>query len=186
MLSSLSHIALLVPSVESAARFLNSKGIQCEQPEVFEAEGTKEIYVGNYQSQRSLLLLVEAISEGPYQRALRKRGPSLHHIGIDVKDLQSFLKQAESSGWSRHSINATTISKNGTAWLYAKGIPTLIEVTERKQLSTKPPKISRLELTIGKDRLDLFSAIELEGFVFPSHSLCFTVDGHRLAFAELI
>ncbi len=58
--TSLSHVALLVPSVEDSAKVLESRGIKSEKPEVFESEGTKEVYVGSYDNQSALLLLLEA------------------------------------------------------------------------------------------------------------------------------
>lgn len=68
----LSHIALLVPSVESATKVLQSHDIVVGEPETFEQEGTKEVYVGSYEERSCLLLVVEAIAEGPYRRALDK------------------------------------------------------------------------------------------------------------------
>ena len=73
MKSILSHIALLVPSVDKSAVYLLDNGIKCGEPEVFESEGTKEIYVGDYQDQTGLLLLLEAIIACEIKRGFRFR-----------------------------------------------------------------------------------------------------------------
>ena len=184
MESSISHVALLVPAAETSAKFLNSHGIETESPESFESEGTKEIYVGSYDTQRGLLLLLEAISEGPYKRALMKRGPSLHPVAIDVLDVQEFVRGAQSLGWELHATSAQTMTHK-TAWLYSKGVPTLIEVHQKKALSTKPAKVSKLELPIQKAQLKLFEGIGLGDIVSSGDQIRLTVDGHKFTFAQV-
>ncbi len=127
MNSSFSHVALLVNSVEASAAFLNSRGIKAEE------------------------LLLEAISDGPYQRAMKKRGASLHHLAIDVLNVEEFSHQAQKIGWKLPPVSEQTMSHK-TAWLFSEGIPTLIEVHQQKELCAKPVKTSKLELPIKKPR----------------------------------
>ena len=82
----INHIALVLPDVEHTANKLKQYGFQVGQISFFEAEGTKEIYIESDKS--ASLLLMQPTKEGPYQKALNKRGPSLHHIAIDVIDLE--------------------------------------------------------------------------------------------------
>jgi 4-hydroxyphenylpyruvate dioxygenase-like putative hemolysin len=184
MNTSLSHITLLVPSVEASAKVLKAQGIETDEPETFETEGSKEIYVGSYGTQKGLLLLVEAISEGPYRRALTKRGPSLHHVAIDVLNVDEFAAKAQSVGWKLHPESANTIAHK-TVWLYLKGVPTLIEVHQKKELSSRPVKVSHLELPMAKEHLALFEGIGLGDVVSAGKELCLKVDGHKFTFAEL-
>ena len=88
------------------------------------------------------------ISDGPYQSAMKKRGPSLHHIAIDVLNLKDCLSRAEALGWQLHPISHKSIPEYQTAWLFHKEIPTLIEVHERKNLSTSAYKVSKVELPV--------------------------------------
>lgn len=185
MKSSLSHVALLVTSADASAAFLRTLKIETEEPEVFESEGTKEVYVGSYGEQKGLLLLVEAISKGPYQRALTKRGPSLHHIAIDVADIEECLEDAQDAGWSLHPISSETMEHN-TAWLFVKGLPVLIEVHQKKAFSTKPAKISKLELPIEEDQMELFESLGLDGVVVPGTDFGLVVDGHKLAVSRIV
>lgn len=182
--SSLSHVALLVPSVERSAKFLNTHGIETGEPETFESEGTKEVYVGSYQTERGLLLLLEAIAEGPYKRAMTKRGPSLHHIAIDVLNIDEYVSKAQKVGWKLHPVSAQTM-KYKTAWLFFKGVPTLIEVHQKKELSSKPSKVLKLELPIQKEHMTLFEGIGLGELVSYSKETFLTVDGRKLSFAQI-
>lgn len=182
--SSFSHVALLVPSVEASSIFLNSQNIKTETPEVFESEGTKEVYVGSYETQKGLLLLLEAISKGPYKQALIKRGPSLHHIAIDVLDTEAFIIKAQRLGWQLHPVSKETMSYK-TAWFFLKGIPTLIEVHQKKTLSTQPNKISKIELPLQKEHLPLFEGVGLGDIVSCGNELCFKVDGRNLFFNQI-
>lgn len=182
--SRFSHIALLVSSVEASARWLKDRGINCGEPESFESEGTKEIYVGSYAEQAGLLLLLEAVSDGPYKRALSKRGPGLHHIAIDVLNIETFLSQAQASGWTLHAESEHTM-KYKTAWLFRKGLPTLIEVHQTKELSKKSKKVSKIELSLTKENLSFFKDIGLGELVFEGRELYLTVDNQRMSFAQL-
>lgn len=184
-ISSFSHVALLVSSVEKSAEFLRTQGVRTGEVETFDSEGTKEVYVGSYGSQRGLLLLLEAISKGAYQRALEKRGPSLHHLAIDVLNVEKFLPMAEKAGWQIHPITEKTLSHH-TAWLFCKGIPALIEVHQRKELSSKSPKVSKIEMPIQREQISLFEAIGLGNTVSAGEKLRVTVDGKSWSFDEIL
>lgn len=180
----LSHVAFLVSSVEASASYLNAKGIATEEPETFDSEGTKEVYVGSYSEQSGLLLLVEGISDGPYKKAMFKRGPSLHHIAVDVLDINTFSMHAEMIGWKLHPISAETLTYK-TAWFYLEGVPTLIEAHQKKTLSTKPAKVTKLEIAIQNDQLALFEGIGLGNIVTPNQECFVTVDDQRLRFNQI-
>jgi len=182
--SSLSHVALLVPSVENSAEFLKLREIESERPETFESEGTKEVYVGSYETQSGLLLLLEAISDGPYKRALLKRGASLHHIAIDVLNLETFSQEAQRLGWKLHPVSKETMAYQ-TAWFFLKGVPTLIEVHQKRSLSQKAPKVTSLELPIHSDHKPLFEGIGLGEVVVRGESVVVTIDGHKLSFDQI-
>lgn len=184
MESCFSHIALLVPSVEKSAQFLKSRGLETGTPETFESEGTKEVYVGSYATQAGLLLLLEAISEGPYKRAMEKRGPSLHHIALDVLDIEKFITKALKVGWELHAASEQTMEYK-TAWFFLKGVPTLIEVHQKKELSSKPIKVSRIEIPIANSQMALFDEIGLKDIISIGPELFVTIDGKKLSFAQI-
>ena len=124
----LDHVALLTRSVEGTVAKLTQEGTidgQAVGPiETFPAEGTRECYIG---AASGKLLLMEAVgTRGPYVRALAKRGPGLHHVAFTVPDLQSALALG---GWQQHAICAKSVPR-GTGWLFCRGVPTLLELTE--------------------------------------------------------
>jgi catechol 2,3-dioxygenase-like lactoylglutathione lyase family enzyme len=175
----LSHVALLVPSVDKSASYLSSRGLTCGKAEAFEAEGTKEVYVGDYQNQSGLLLLLEPIGDGPYKRAMTKRGPSLHHIAIDVLDMKKFTFQASQSGWQLHPV-----SNDQTSWFFQKGLP-LLEVNEKKTLSTKPLKISELQISLPNKALSVLNEV-LGKKISYGDELRLVVDGVTLLFSRIV
>jgi hypothetical protein len=81
------------------------------------------------------LLIVEAIGIGPYQRAIEKRGPGLHHLALNVSDLEEFILSLSGSGWLLHPHSIASM-KYKTAWLTRPGMPLLIEVHQIKPQET--------------------------------------------------
>lgn len=65
-----SHVAVLVPSVRKAADFLQKFDFQISQEEVWDSEGTKEIYVER--DKANSLLLVEAVRPCAHQTKGRR------------------------------------------------------------------------------------------------------------------
>lgn len=155
----LNHIALLTSSVKEAARHFSSYPVGPE--ELFPGEGTREIYVGDPEKERALLLLMEPTREGSYQNALQKRGPGLHHIAIDVPELKNFLSNL--SGWFLLPRSIASIEKTKTAWLARPGFPALIELQERESMATRTsPFVQKLEIP----GLEKFSRL-LSPFALP-------------------
>lgn len=153
MTDGLDHVALLVASVEGARARCLELGLVAGEIEAFEGEGTRECYVGG-PSQSARLLLCEATDpDGPYGRALRKRGPGLHHIALNVSNLNDYIEDLGGSGWLLLPQSLRTIRDGKTAWLARPGIPFLVEVHERSR-AARPPFVTKLEVP-GGPRLGL-------------------------------
>lgn len=169
-----SHVALLVRSVDQSANFLKKFGFQIGPAEIWEGEGTKEVYIelGKCNS----LLLMEPAKPGAYQRAMEKRGPGLHHLAIDVLNLEEFLLSIASSGWLLHPNSVKTIAQSKTAYLARPGFPALIEVQEKEKLSQHRPFVSRIEIPFDKSLSRLLPAIGLDEVVFSSSEPSITLD----------
>lgn len=180
-----SHVAILVRSVQKAAEYLRPFGFLIGPEEVWEGEGTKEIYVEREKA--NSLLLMEPIKPGAYQRALDKRGPGLHHLAIDVLNLEEDIASLARSGWLLHPTSLKTIAQSRTAYLARPGFPALIEVQEREKLSDQKLFVERLsiqtELSAGK----LLQAIGLESMVATSTSPTeLVLSGQRIMLHDLI
>src|SRR5688572_10707086 len=136
--SQLTHVAFLVRSLADSARTIESHRLKPNPFEEFEHEGTSECYFGP-DDQSARLLMVEAILDGPYRRALLKRGPGLHHLGVDVVDLEAYAEQLASAGWLLHPKSLTTIAKQRTAYFARPQTPFLVEARETRTAGDRKP-----------------------------------------------
>ncbi len=129
MLPFLNHVAVLVSSAERAGATCASSGYELGPVEDFPSEGTREIYVGAPASE-GLLLLMEAIGPGPYQSALKKRGPGLHHIAVHVGSVEEYVAGLAGSGWLLHPASLQMLAHRKTVFLARPGLHALIEVQQ--------------------------------------------------------
>lgn len=164
MKRTINHIALLVPSAEKAADVARRAGFSVGPTEDFDGEGTREIYVGGFDHDTSLLLM-EPIGDGAYSRAMAKRGPGLHHIAIDVLDVEAFVTSLSSTGWLLHPKSLHTMKKTQTAFLARPGFPMLVEVQQRNSIEPKPIFIQRLGLALDETHPRLLNALGVDQIV---------------------
>lgn len=161
-----SHVALLVPSVRRAADYLKRFGFEMSSEEIWDGEGTKEIYFEKEKA--NSLLLMEPFKPGAYQRAMEKRGPGLHHLAVDALDVDTFISSVAESGWLLHPISEKTLEKTRTIYLFRPGFPALIEVQERKELGEDPLFVTDIALPFSSDLNPLVKHIGLEKIVRAS------------------
>jgi hypothetical protein len=123
------HIAVLTTDL---GRLSDALPAFCrkEAIESFPAEGTQEQYV-ELAERVPRLLLLQPIGAGPYSRALKKRGPGLHHIGAKTQSVKALIPDIREHGLLMHPISIQTI-EHGVAWLCRPGLPFLIELAEGK------------------------------------------------------
>lgn len=180
-----SHVAVLVRSVHKAAEYLRPFGFQIGPEEIWDGEGTKEIYVEREKA--NSLLLMEPIKPGAYQRALDKRGPGLHHLAIDVLNLEEDIASLARSGWLLHPTSLKTIAHSRTAYLARPGFPALVEVQEREKLSDKELFVERLSLQTEISANKLLQAIGLESMITTTTSPTeLVLSDRRIMLRELV
>lgn len=160
------HVAVLVTSVRKAADYLQQFNFQIGKEDEWEGEGTKEIYVER--AKANSLLLMEPIKPGAYQRALEKRGAGLHHLAVDVLNLESYIESLAGSRWLLHPISVNTMKQSQTAYLVRPGFPGLIEVQERKELIKRPLFVEGISLKMDSSHIGLLNFIGLSSVVFAS------------------
>lgn len=184
----LNHVALLLPSVERASEILRPLGPKINPAAQWEGEGTLEIYVGDLDSQMASLLLMEPIQEGAYRQAMKKRGPGLHHLAIDVLHIEEFLESVAGSGWLLHPRSVKMIRQSKTAYLARPGVPTLIEVQEREELKTHQSLVEEIRIPhLQVKELQMFQALGLKQiFTSPTGELELTLAGKKVAFSSLL
>jgi hypothetical protein len=176
-----SHVAILVPSVEKAAKYLQKYDFLIGSVDEF--EGTREIYVQF--GQGNPLLLMEPKGNGSYRRALDKRGPGLHHLAIDVLDLNAYLKSIKGSGWLLHLNSIDSIKDYKTAYLARPGFPGLIEVHEKESLSDSPLFVQKIVIPLEEKHKQLLQAVGLEKIVTHSTQSILTLSGIEIEMKDL-
>lgn len=182
MISSPSHIALLVPSVRKAADDLARLGFKIGAEEVFEE--TREIYIQG--DERNPLLLMEPKGPGSYERALKKRGPGFHHFAVDVLNIDAFLSSLSGSGWLLHLNSVKSLKSYQTAYLARPGFPGLIEAQEKKEIMEGPLFVERVALKLDPQHLPLLKAVGLEEIVRPTSGRpSLTIRGQEIDLEKL-
>lgn len=133
------HVALVVRSLERVLERL--EGLEAGPIEAFPSEGTREVYMGAGLAR--LLLLEPTSAEGPYARALAKRGSGLHHVALKVSDLDGVLGRVR--GWLLVPACLRDLAQTRTAWLARPGVATLLEVQEAES-ADGTPVVEQVEL----------------------------------------
>lgn len=133
-------MGLLVERIEDCLGRLRSGGVVLPEGleaeiEEFPGEGTRELYLPPDPGGARLLLL-EPCGEGPYRRALGKRGPGLHHVALEVPDVLAFA--IASPGWLAVPASLEGWRRQGTLWLARPGVGTLLEVSPRTEGAADP------------------------------------------------
>lgn len=160
------HVAVLVPSARRAADHLRQFGFQIGKEEAWEDVGTREIYVER--DKANSLLIMEPAKPGVYQRAMEKRGPGIHHLAIDVPDLEDYIQSIESSGWLLHPSSIRTMKSTRAVYLARPGFPALIEVQEQSGEDNSPVFVETVMLQMDDSLARLIEYAGLADIVRPS------------------
>jgi hypothetical protein len=182
------HLGLLVTSVTCALDSLRSHSWPIGDIEEFPSEGTKEVYIGPAGASGQLLL-IEPIGDGPYQEAMAKRGPGVHHIAIHVDDAIEFTERISGSGWYLHPKSLGTFKQYKTIWLARPGVPLLVELVQRESMgeSDRAAFINRLELPLPEHKPHLADALGLTQLQPTLASDVFiSIGGDRSRLADLL
>lgn len=170
----LDHVALVVRRLEPALERLD--WLEAGPIEDFPSEGTREVYVGVGSGR--LLLMEPTNEQGPYARALAKRGAGLHHLAINVPDLREFLDYVR--GWLLVPACLQDLAQTRTAWLARPGVATLLEVHEAE----------RAEGAAVVEQVELPGPLPVDPrpSMLPSNDdgVWLTIAGRRCSVSELI
>lgn len=163
----LNHVAILVKNIEQSLKRISVSEELVNNIEEFPSEGTRELYIGG-KNQYGRILLMQAIGDGPYKQALTKRGPGLHHIAIDVDNIDFFLEGISGSGWLLHPRSIYYYKENRQLYLSRPGIPTLIEVQERKNIPASPEFLVT-NLSLETDKKELLESLNCVSLTSGNH-----------------
>ena len=157
------HVAYVVRSIEKT---VDRRGLNADLSaiEEFPGEGTRELYLGD-SGQAGRLLLMEPIGEGPYLRALEKRGEGLHHVAYFVDDVAEYVASIAGSGWLLHPASVELLTSARQIWLCRPGVECLFEVSEGSRRYTTAADDSELEIPVQSGQEGLVSALGVRGLV---------------------
>jgi hypothetical protein len=156
------HISVLVDFVERAAERFAAAGIEIGDKETFADVGTEEIYVGDGTMQ-ALLLLQAASGDGPYKRALEKRGTGIHHIAICTDDYDAFNEKLSGLGWFVHPSSLRNYRKGQTVFYVRPGVKAMIELITKEEIAGGTDLISEVMVEVEEGKEQLINGIGLRG-----------------------
>lgn len=90
------HIGIAVKSIEKSKKFYEDLGLTVEKIEEVEEQGVKVAFFNISQSKIELL---ETTKEGSISRFIEKRGEGIHHIAIEVEDIEKKVDELLSKGY---------------------------------------------------------------------------------------
>ena len=134
MIGKINHIAVAVNNLEEALKlYTEVLGLEVKEIEVVENQRVKVavIPVG----ERKIELVESTDPEGPIARHIERKGEGLHHLALEVSDIQAALETVSKRGIQLID-EKPRIGAGGhkIAFLHPRGTKILIELIEpRKQ-----------------------------------------------------
>ena len=133
MITKVNHIGIAVNSIEEAVTaYTEALGLKVKEIEVVEDQKVRVavIPVGDARIE----LLESTDPEGPIGKHIKARGEGLHHLALEVSNIESALQTLEKAGMPLVDKKPRRgAGNNKIAFLHPKGTKALIELVE-------PPK----------------------------------------------
>jgi LAO/AO transport system ATPase/methylmalonyl-CoA epimerase len=92
----LDHVAVAIKNIDEAARKFKELGLRVSDPIVVEEQGVKVVMV--MLSNTKIELLEPLGPETTVAKFIEKRGEGIHHIAIEVDDINKFINIAKNAG----------------------------------------------------------------------------------------
>jgi len=133
MIKKINHIGIAVNSIEDAVKvYTDVLGLKLKAIEVVKAQKVKTAIIPVGESKIELIESTDP--EGPIAKHIERRGEGLHHLALEVSDIQSALETLRKKGIPlvdekpRIGVEDTKV-----AFLHPKGTKVLIELVELKE-----------------------------------------------------
>ena len=130
MIVGIEHIGIAVTSIEEARKLYSDVfGLEVGETEIVEGQKIRVAWVpvGN----TKIELLESTDPEGPIAKHIEKRGEGIHHLALEVSDIQGMLEALKEKGLPLVDMEPR-IGAGGykVAFLHPKGTKVLIELVE--------------------------------------------------------
>ena len=130
MIKKVNHIGIAVNSIEDAVKlYTDVLGLEVKEIEIVEEQKAKTaiIPVG----ETKIELIESTDPEGTIARHIERRGEGLHHLALEVSDIQSALETLKEKGIPLVDENPRTgVENSKIAFLHPKVTKALIEIVE--------------------------------------------------------
>ena len=130
MIVKINHIGIAVENIEEAIKiYCDDLGLKIEE---IETSGEQRVKVAMIPVGESKLELLEATdTSGPIGKFIEKRGEGIHHLALEVSDIEAMLGVLREKGVPLIDT-APRVGTGGTkiAFLHPKGTKVLIELVE--------------------------------------------------------
>ena len=130
MIVNIDHIGVAVNSVEEALKlYTDTFGLKAGDIETVEEQKVRVAMIPVGESKIELLESTD--SEGPIAKYIEKRGEGIHHLALEVSDIQGMLEALKGKGLALVDMEPR-IGAGGArvAFLHPKGTKVLIELVE--------------------------------------------------------
>ena len=133
MIKKINHIGIAVNSIEDTVKlYTEVLGLKLKAIEVVKTQKVKTAIIPVGESKIELIESTDP--EGPIAKHIERRGEGLHHLALEVSDIQSALETLKKKGIPlidekpRIGMEDTKV-----AFLHPKGMKVLIELVEPKE-----------------------------------------------------
>lgn len=130
MIKKINHIGIAVNSIEDALKlYTDVLGLKLKDIEVVEDQKVKTAIIPL--GETKIELLESTHPEGAIAKHIEKRGEGLHHLALEVSDIQGTLETLKKKGIQlidekpKRGVEGTSI-----AFLHPKGTKILLEIVE--------------------------------------------------------
>ena len=131
MIVKIDHIGVAVKSIEDAIKlYTDVFGLKVGEMEALEEQKVRVAMIPVGESEIELLESTD--SEGNIAKYIERRGEGIHHLALEVKDIEGMLKILKEKGIPLID-EKPRVGAGGTriAFLHPKGTKVLIELVER-------------------------------------------------------
>ena len=133
MIKKINHIGIAVNSIEDAVKlYTEVLGLEVKGIEIVEEQKARTaiIPVG----ETKIELIESTDPEGAIARHIERRGEGLHHLALEVSDIQSALEILKEKGIPLVDEKPRTgVENSKIAFLHPKGTKALLEIVEPRE-----------------------------------------------------
>ena len=120
MIQKIHHLGVAVESIESGLALYGALGLACAHTETVAAQKVKTAMLPVGESRIELLEPTEP--DSPVGKFLEKKGPGIHHIALEVADIDAALAELKAGGVALIDQEPRTgVGGTRVAFLHPKG-----------------------------------------------------------------